>query len=742
MSGTLSAEVAAGSAAAMIDHLTPPLAAGARRSRFGPDAAGLVSLPEAKRPTILLRLRRDLSERELSVTLSAPGAQDRQLAFASWSEMGSCLIVSGAAEQAESHDIGIKATLGVDPLSAEELAAWLEIDQLQGNFGRFLAVLGDEKVRLRRELRQIAANRAISTAIDDALDRLGAELGIPRLTSAPKWDAAAAEIISIARRELDEEYRARLSVWRPLVVPTPEAFGKILASVEPRVTIEEASGGLSSAVLLVELPNPGSPSVRTYVLERIKRDRLIPLAPAAGEPRRPLSDPAAKRELELRQRLSEAFDADPGFAVAPVLANALDRAGRVVKALGGSTLPIKQAQDDAGGSRHELGLGVTLRLPTTPETDAVRAALAAPDRVRSPDAEAEMMIASLSASPPAEADRTMEWLWRGLGFSTVHRLNRDNIYLSHLRIGGLTLFELGRSGDDVLVGAALNAPGDPERTAALETALERAAQSAPAQFDIVATPDIADRLTAAEAFEPTAQMESAFVGAGLPATGRQFPTAVRAVAPELWSLLRLPDGLDDHIRTGDPQAIVALHDLSAALERAGVVSLMPLMTPSDSFLAVGSVALPGAGLNAGERAASTIRWSIIPIVGKASLTSSTGFETRVRFEEPGLVALVASAYTRGEGPDPYELRIAAGEGDLLDLAAYEKVMNALERACPIGVEINTWRLRRRHVDVNGDGLADPLPPTLARHYRRFRIPRLRGLEEPADDADPNSLQLL
>jgi hypothetical protein len=57
-------------------------------------------------------------------------------------------------------------------------------------------------------------------------------------------------------------------------------------------------------------------------------------------------------------------------------------------------------------------------------------------------------------------------------------------------------------------------------------------------------------------------------------------------------------------------------------------------------------------------------------------------------------------------------------------------MNALERACPIGVEINTWNLRRRHVDVDGDGTADPLPPSLARHYRRFRMPRMRGLDEP------------
>jgi hypothetical protein len=46
-------------------------------------------------------------------------------------------------------------------------------------------------------------------------------------------------------------------------------------------------------------------------------------------------------------------------------------------------------------------------------------------------------------------------------------------------------------------------------------------------------------------------------------------------------------------------------------------------------------------------------------------------------------------------------------------------MNLLGRACPMGVEINTFRIRRGHVDLDGDGAADPMPPSLATTFRAF-----------------------
>jgi hypothetical protein len=53
-------------------------------------------------------------------------------------------------------------------------------------------------------------------------------------------------------------------------------------------------------------------------------------------------------------------------------------------------------------------------------------------------------------------------------------------------------------------------------------------------------------------------------------------------------------------------------------------------------------------------------------------------------------------------------------------------MNLLELATPAGVRVNTFALRSAHVDLDGDGVADKLDPTLSRTYRRFRRRRHAG----------------
>ena len=47
-------------------------------------------------------------------------------------------------------------------------------------------------------------------------------------------------------------------------------------------------------------------------------------------------------------------------------------------------------------------------------------------------------------------------------------------------------------------------------------------------------------------------------------------------------------------------------------------------------------------------------------------------------------------------------------------------MNALMRVCPLGVEINTFGIRRDHVDLDADGDAEPLRPAVARTFRTFQ----------------------
>jgi hypothetical protein len=47
-------------------------------------------------------------------------------------------------------------------------------------------------------------------------------------------------------------------------------------------------------------------------------------------------------------------------------------------------------------------------------------------------------------------------------------------------------------------------------------------------------------------------------------------------------------------------------------------------------------------------------------------------------------------------------------------------MTVVELVTPIGVRADTWAIRRQHVDVDGAGTADRLPPSAARTYRRYR----------------------
>ncbi len=63
---------------------------------------------------------------------------------------------------------------------------------------------------------------------------------------------------------------------------------------------------------------------------------------------------------------------------------------------------------------------------------------------------------------------------------------------------------------------------------------------------------------------------------------------------------------------------------------------------------------------------------------------------------------------------------------MLTLGQYEFLMNLVQRANPIGVEINTFAIRRRHVDLDGDGVANPLNPSAARTFRSFHRPRHAG----------------
>jgi hypothetical protein len=87
---------------------------------------------------------------------------------------------------------------------------------------------------------------------------------------------------------------------------------------------------------------------------------------------------------------------------------------------------------------------------------------------------------------------------------------------------------------------------------------------------------------------------------------------------------------------------------------------------------------------------------------------------------PGPAAIIALGYARRGLTDPYEYRVELPDAARLTIRQYEYLMNVLQHSFPIGVEINTFSIRQDHVDLDGDGLADALPPALFRSFRQFR----------------------
>ena len=72
----------------------------------------------------------------------------------------------------------------------------------------------------------------------------------------------------------------------------------------------------------------------------------------------------------------------------------------------------------------------------------------------------------------------------------------------------------------------------------------------------------------------------------------------------------------------------------------------------------------------------------------------------------------------------------ATEADLV--AQFEFLMNMLRRAQPLGVVINTRRVRESHVDPDGRGAALPMTGRHSHAYREFRQRRAVGLVAPGN----------
>jgi hypothetical protein len=767
----------------MAGHLTGPFAAGARDDEVIVGSSGRAAVSRTSREPLLLAAPiRSLADRGLRLRAelrpARPPGTLAQLDFAPYTEAGAYLplhrppvnpVTNVAAPFAVVLTLAEVEPDGTElPLAAAEIAIRVELRLIEGVLGRLLYALGAEKMRLRRVGREIVAMRRLASARDDALDRVGAELSVPRLTD--QIVMLDGEIESTARREPDDEFRRRLAIYRPFMLANRSRLVGMLngpgAGSDPNrgllagLDVTDRFGlveGDTPFAIAVHLVSADTAAPRDNFLTWVRDTHLVwPQNTPQGNvahASRYLPQATRDRVTDLRRDLRAflAFDGDAATnpALAPFLAEALVRVGRCRAALGVETaMTLLRAQMSDRGSRYELGLGVDLRLFPAAELDALALSLADPARSPAPDPQTEALLISMRPQPAA-SDPLGRWLLEPCGLRTVHRVDSETVYVSHLPNFGLVITGPGATdppavaaaGNPLFFEARYQAPGDPGANAVLQAGLIGAAEDWAGRGGPAWTvlDDETARLRRAEArtidIDTPEPVGSALAGGGLTvlADPSGAVETLEELPGELHQTLQLDPGQAAELGTGSPDAANDLLALVGFLRANGLTSALPLVAGGgDILLVVGVIGLPGAGLNLDERRATGFRWYVVPIVPgePAADLSAAGSRAVLTPHQPGLSAVVVLGYARTTGSaDPYQYRVTLPDGSLLDLRQYEFLMNLLDHTFPAGVEVDTFSIRRRHVDVDGDGVADPLPPTASQTFRRFRTGRSLGVPD-------------
>jgi hypothetical protein len=203
----------------------------------------------------------------------------------------------------------------------------------------------------------------------------------------------------------------------------------------------------------------------------------------------------------------------------------------------------------------------------------------------------------------------------------------------------------------------------------------------------------------------------------------------------------LDSALSARVISNAPDAATALRAFIQRLRVREVASVLPLVRGNDLVLWVSSSPLPGVAVALNSRTLD-FRWYAIPISGlpgklmnqlgpRNTFTAPTGSES--------LSAIVAVSLARTDQADPrdrilpYEVRVELDADRRIDLPSFERVMNLLSRAVPVGVVIDTRRLREQHVDPDGSGRAVPMTGKLTHSFRNFQ--QRRHLGTLPDDRD-------
>jgi hypothetical protein len=755
----------------LIANTSGPLRAGATETLVPLDATATATIAWTAREPLALVLARTAVAQDVVLEAALAdhtSATFGSLLFAAYSESGTPLPAHRPTVDTGTHLAQPFALTLVGKLlkkdgtldrnlSAAEVAAGFEVRIIEGNFGRLLYALSAEKARVRREAARLTAMRSVRYAEREALDRIGREIGVPRFTNTLSYDPATKQIVAgfgslgAPVMEGDDDYRRRLALYRPFSQSTPQRVRNVLngpgnatdpnagllagMGLTKRFTIAESDEALAMTLQLVET---GPAAFRANFLTYARQNFLIWLedTPAAttahGARFLPLAQQAAITAS--RTRLRTAFTFPAGATVSPAVASALDRYAALRTLLGGTgKVAILRAQDNAGGSRYELGLGVALASPAPSELNALAARVTDATRTRG-SADQEALLASVKPVNAA-GDAEGAWLLNACGFQTVHRVDSGTIYVSPLPIYGLVIGgpSAAAAGTDTALNALYQAPGDPGGNAALlagiATAAARWTAAGNAAWTALSDSDAHAAWQGAPSRATADGALAIFRAAGLVAVEQPSTIVPQLLAlpVELMTTIRLDAALSAGILAEHSDAGGALAVLVGMLRDAGLSSVIPLVDAANEVVLIVAVTgLPLAGLNLNDRRASGFRWYVVPICGAAGAIRGTGSATVYHSNGPGLVAIVTIGYARQGRMDPYEYGVDLPDGAVLTLAQYEFVMNLLAANYPTGVMINTFAIRSKHVDLDGDGVADPLLPAQARTYREFRRARYRG----------------
>jgi phage replication-related protein YjqB (UPF0714/DUF867 family) len=747
----------------MFAHLSGPFTGGAIETKLVIDATGGARVDwRARLPLLLLSPRATVGAEALACTVriaqsSGEAVEPVVVRFAPYTEAGASVLAycPGAVSMQLEFATPFQVRLEPDPGGTLALMRDLfEMRVVEGNMARLLYVIGSEKMRLRRQANELYAMRRLAAAQGDALDRLGAELGVPRLNARLTWDATLRTPTIVPQREADAPFRARLGIYRPLMRSSRRVVEDLVngpgtgnnaglpsqLGVTHRLTIAEPDTELLAAVRLVSFPDDAP---RTAFLDYARQAFL--LQPGVDVPATRLLPTAVRAEENaLRARLASNFEFPTDAFVAPNLARALDRVGACRRALGVTRRwRVLRAQDDAGGSRYELGLGADVEAVPGAELDGLVASLSAGNIPADTAPEVRALLAQMQ--PRSSTDDPLgRWLLAPCGVATVHPLDATKTYVSHLALHGLVIGK-NATAERTLLDARLNAPLDSGPDALLVLALLDAdAQRAAAGIApwTLLTGD-QERTAWGLGVSPPDALVQSMNDARIhmvksAADVDKAKSALGGLPNELIVTAQLDAALAAKLVVHDSAAAQSLLTLIIAFQKAGFVSVLPLFT-SDSrvLLVLGVTALPGDATLLTARSKNSFRWFLVPLSGQPGQLERKIGSRNAWIAESGLSAVVVvtagkqgSTDPRGR-VDPLELRVGLPEGALVNLEQYEFLMNLLERVSPLGVIVNT-RAIRDHIDADGNGAAETLSPSLSRTFRPYHHTR-QSAQAAVDD---------